>query len=254
MFASNNLSAADVAAVTGGNRNNGFGDGDGWWIILLALLFGWGRNGAFGGGYGNGNGGYCAPATCAELQSGFNNQSVNTMLNGINSGICSLGYDNATLVNGVNTNVMQTGFGITSAIQQAQFAQQQSAAAAQAQMADCCCSIQRAIDGVNYNNAQNFCNLGNTMQSVGRDIIENQNANYRALHDELVQYHIEDKNDTIAELRSQVQALNLSASQSNQNAYLVAQLKTPAPVPAYTVPNPNGYYGGQQNCYQSCGC
>jgi hypothetical protein len=29
MFASNNLSAADVAAVTGGNRNNGFGDGDG---------------------------------------------------------------------------------------------------------------------------------------------------------------------------------------------------------------------------------
>lgn len=50
MFASNNLSAADVAAVTGGNCNNGFGDGDGWWIILLALLFGWGRNGAFGGG------------------------------------------------------------------------------------------------------------------------------------------------------------------------------------------------------------
>lgn len=56
MFASNNLSAADVAAVTGGNRNNGFGDGDGWWIILLALLFGWGRNGAFGGGYGSGSG------------------------------------------------------------------------------------------------------------------------------------------------------------------------------------------------------
>jgi hypothetical protein len=43
-------------------------------------------------------------------------------------------------------------------------------------------------------------------------------------------------------------------TQANQNAYLVAQLKTPAPVPAYTVPNPNGYYGCQQNCYQSCGC
>lgn len=253
MFASNNLSAADVAAVTGGRNNDGFGDGNGWWIILIALLFGWGRNGAFGGGYGSGNGGCCASATCQELQSGFNNQSVMQMLNGINSGICSLGYDNATLVNGVNTNVMQTGFGITSAIQQAQFAQQQSAAAAQAQMADCCCSIQRAIDGVNYNNAQNFCNLGNTMQSVGRDIIENQNANYRALHDELVQYRIEDKNDTIAELRSQVQALNLAASQSNQNTYLIDRLQ-PCPAPAYVVPNPNGYYGGQQNCYQSCGC
>lgn len=253
MFASNNLSAADVAAVTGGRNNDGFGDGNGWWIILLALLFGWGRNGAFGGGYGSGNGGCCASATCQELQSGFNNQSVMQMLNGINSGICSLGYDNATLVNGVNTNVMQTGFGITSAIQQAQFAQQQSAAAAQAQMADCCCSIQRAIDGVNYNNAQNFCNLGNTMQSVGRDIIDNQNANYRALHDELVQYRIEDKNDTIAELRSQVQALNLAASQSNQNTYLIDRLQ-PCPTPAYVVPNPNGYYGCQQNGYQSCGC
>ena len=52
MFASNNLSAADVAAVTGGRNNDGFGDGNGWWIILIALLFGWGRNGAFGGGYG----------------------------------------------------------------------------------------------------------------------------------------------------------------------------------------------------------
>lgn len=44
------------------------------------------------------------------------------------------------------------------------------------------------------------------------------------------------------------------SAMSNQNAYLVAQLKTPAPVPAYTVPNPNGYYGCQQNGYQSCGC
>lgn len=85
---------------------------------------------------------------------------------------------------------------------------------------------------------------------IGRSI----SANYRQLHDELVTYRMEDKDNTIAELRSQVNALNLSASQSNQNAYLVAQLKTPAPVPAYTVPNPNGYYGCQQNCYQSCGC
>lgn len=123
----------------------------------------------------------------------------------------------------------------------------------QPQMADCCCSIQRAIDGVNYNNAQNFCNLGNTMQSVGRDIIENQNANYRQLHDELVAYRMEDKDNTIAELRSQVNALNLSASQSNQNTYLIDRLQ-PCPTPAYVVPNPNGYYGCQQNGYQSCGC
>lgn len=89
----------------------------------------------------------------------------------------------------------------------------------------------------------------NSIQSVARDITENQNANYRALHDELVQYRIEDKNDTIAELRSQVQALNLAASQSNQNTYLIDKLQ-PCPTPAYVVPNPNAYYNG---CYQNCG-
>lgn len=254
MFASNNLSAADVAAVTGGNRNNGFGDGDGWWIILLALLFGWGRNGAFGGGYGSGNGGCCAPATCAELQAGFNNQSVNGMLNGINSGICSLGYDVASQINGVNTNIMQNGHNTANAITQAQFAQQQSAAALQAQLADCCCQNREAIAGVNYNMATNTNSVTTAIANAARDITENQNTNYRQLHDELVAYRMEDKDNTIAELRSQVNALNLSASQSNQNAYLVAQLKTPSPVPAYTVPNPNAYYGCQQNCYQSCGC
>lgn len=59
---------------------------------------------------------------------------------------------------------------------------------------------------------------------------------------------------TVRYVPEQVQQPSQPEEQSNQNAYLVAQLKTPAPVPAYTVPNPNGYYGCQQNCYQSCGC
>lgn len=112
----------------------------------------------------------------------------------------------------------------------------------------------QAIAGVNYNMATSTNAVTTAISNAARDITENQNTNYRQLHDELVAYRMEDKDNTIAELRSQVNALNLSASQSNQNAYLVAQLKTPAPVPAYTVPNPNGYYGCQQNCYQSCGC
>lgn len=160
----------------------------------------------------------------------------------------------ASQINGVNTNIMQNSYNTANAITQAQFAQQQSAAALQAQLADCCCQNREAISGVNYNMATSTNAVTTAISNAARDITENQNTNYRQLHDELVAYRIEDKDNTIAELRSQVNALNLSASQSNQNAYLVAQLKTPAPVPAYTVPNPNGYYGGQQNCYQSCGC
>lgn len=160
----------------------------------------------------------------------------------------------ASQINGVNTNIMQNSYNTANAITQAQFAQQQSAAALQAQLADCCCQNREAISGVNYNMATSTNAVTTAICNAARDITENQNTNYRQLHDELVAYRMEDKDNTIAELRSQVNALNLSASQSNQNAYLVAQLKTPAPVPAYTVPNPNGYYGCQQNCYQSCGC
>lgn len=55
---SNSPSIADIAAVTDGNRNSGgWGDGNGWWVlIILFALFGWGGNRGLGGGYGNGGG------------------------------------------------------------------------------------------------------------------------------------------------------------------------------------------------------
>lgn len=84
MFNGATPSIADIAAVTGGNRNNdGFGDGGWWaWIILFAL-FGWGGNG-FGFG-GNGQGG-----VGAEVQRGFDTASITTKLDGINTGFAQL--------------------------------------------------------------------------------------------------------------------------------------------------------------------
>lgn len=51
-----------------------------------------------------------------------------------------------------------------------------------------------------------------------------------------------------------VQQVQTQANQSLVGHIVTANDQIPAPVPAYTVPNPNGYYGCQQNCYQSCGC
>ena len=55
----NMLTPADIAAVTGGNRNNDgmFGGENGWWIILLFLIFG-------GRGFGYGRHGIRGRAKC----------------------------------------------------------------------------------------------------------------------------------------------------------------------------------------------
>ena len=84
-------------------------------------------------------------------------------------------------------------------------------------ISDCCCTTQRAIDGINYNMATQFCGLGNTIQSTSRDIIDNQNANYRGIMDFLVGEKLASKDARIAELTNQL-------SQLNQNAVIGARI------------------------------
>lgn len=67
--------------------------------------------------------------------------------------------------------------------------------------------------------------------------MQNDNANYRALHDEMVANRMADKDETIAQLRTQVSQMTLAASQQAQNNYLVNQLRPPVN-PAYLVQNP----------------
>ena len=223
-------SIADIAAVTGDNQNSGWGNGDGWWvlIILFALFGGWGRGGAFGGG-GNGCDGACA--TVGDIQRGFDNQGVTNKLNGLEQGLSSIAYEALAQSNATNQGICQLGYNVQNSIN-----------GVATQMQQCCCDTQSAIAGVNYNMQSGFCNINNTIQSVARDITDNQNANYRAIHDEIVANRMEDKNAQIQSLQSQVQALNLAQSQANQNTYLISQLR-PTPVPSYTVANPYAGFG-----------
>lgn len=160
-----NYSLADIAAATGNGRNNdGMFGGDGsWWIIVLFIFafFGWGNNGW--GNNGNGGGYAATAATQADIQRGFDNSAVISKLDGINNGICDGFYavNNGMLTgfNGINTNIMQTGFGIQQAINADTVANMQNTNALQAQLANCCCETREAIQGVNYNMAQNTCAL-----------------------------------------------------------------------------------------------
>ena len=250
MFNSGNVpSVADIAAVTGANcRNNDGGWGNDWWavIIILALFGGWGGRGGLFGNAGSGSGCGCStPATCADLQAGFNNQAVTNKLNGLENGLCSLGYDQLAQMNGIANTIQQGNFGLQQAINNASVANMQDTNSLSRQLSDCCCENRAAIKDVQYTAALNNNALLQAINTQTNTIVQNDNANYRALHDELVSYQMQQKDDVIAELRTQVQALNLGVSQRNQNDYLIDRLQ-PCAKPAYFVPNPNCCYTPQQ--------
>lgn len=259
-----------VPATEGGYGNGGWGDGGWLWIIVVfALLFGWGNNGWGGFGGGNNGGGYVATAaTQADIQRGFDNQAVISKLDGITNGLCDGFYavNNSMLTgfNGINTNIMQTGYGIQQAINADTVANMQNTNALQAQLAQCCCSNKEAISNTNYNMAtqanaiqqsidKGFCQLNYNAATNTRDIIDNANANTRALLD----YFCQDK---IATLQAENNDLRRAASQDRQSALLTTAMASqtqqiinavnPAPIPSYQVPNPNVYYG----CNSGCSC
>jgi hypothetical protein len=243
MFGNNALSAADIAAVTDG-RNGNFGYGECWWIILLFALFGWGRGGMFGNNGGCGCDG--AYATVGDVERGFNNQSTQQRFNGLDQGICQLGYDNLAQISNLQNTIMQGNFGIQEAINNAAIANMQDTNSISRQLADCCCENREAIQGVNYNMSQGFANQSFQLQQCCCDLKEAMNNNTRTITDQLTQFRMEDKDNRIAELQSQVQALNLAQSQANQNQYLLSRLQ-PNAIPAYQVANPYAAYNG-------CGC
>ena len=258
----NGVSLADIAAVTGNGRNNdGMWGGDGWWaIIIFAMIFGWGGFG--GNGWGNNGGGALQGyATQSDLQRGFDTQSIIGKLDGITNGLCDGFYavNNGMLTgfNGINTNVLQTGFGIQQAINADTVANMQNTNALQSQIASCCCDVREAIQGVNYNMAQNTCAITNTMNNNTRDIIENQNSGTRAILDYLCQ-------EKIASLQAENNDLRRAASQDRQSALLTTAMSAqtnqiidavrPTPVPAFPASNLYGYAYNGCGCNTGCGC
>lgn len=142
-----NMSPADIKAVTG-NDGEGWGGGA-WWIIILFLFV------FMGGCWGNRNsdfGQYATAASQQEILFGQQFGQINDRLTNLGNGICSLGYEMqgnigqlgkevALAQNGTNMTVMQTGNDL------------------QRQISECCCTTQRAIDGVNANIEAKFAAL-----------------------------------------------------------------------------------------------
>ena len=135
-----NLTPADIAAVT--DRGRDFDDGmfgGSWGMILILFLIL-----TMGGGNWNGRGNavteadLCNANSFSELKGAVarNNDAINNMYTGLQNGLSNFGYETLRNFNALG-----------------------------AQLADCCCTTQRAIDSVNYNGA---INTGNIIQAQER--------------------------------------------------------------------------------------
>ena len=220
----------EIPVVTTGNYGNNNGWNDWSWIIGLAVVGGIFGNGGFG--FGGGNRGNCA--TQADLSAGFANNSILSNLNDIILG-------QATMQNFINqgfaglNSTITTGFaGVDNAVCTLGYNTQAGFNSLAHQIADCCCTTQRAIDSVKYENARNTC-----------DIIRAGQDNTRAILDYLT-------GEKISSLQSENAGLKAQISNDKQSAYLISQLREPCAVPAYVVPNPNCCYN--YGVYANNGC
>jgi hypothetical protein len=195
-------------------------------------------------------------ATRADINEGFALNNITSGIQAIQQGICDSTY--------ALNNAIQGGFNATQmGMMQGFNGVERGFCDLSHQISDCCCTTQRAIDGVNYNMATQTNALQQAMCTSTRDIIDSQQAGTRAILDFLTQ-------DKISTLTAENQALKFAASQAQQNAFITAnqdaqtaeiirRLGRDCPVPAYVVPNPNCCYGnplgvGYGYNQNACGC
>ena len=189
---SHELSPADIVAMNGGGANE-------WmnnpfiYLVWLALL---GNN---GGIFGNRGGAEALQGaiTRSDLFEGFNNQEVSNQLRGITNGLCDGFY-------ATRQGISDLGYAVK----------------------DCCCTTNRNIDAVRFENAQNTCAITNAIHAEGETTRALINANM-----------IQDLRDRLEARDRDNLERDFQLSQLAQNATLVNELR-PCAKTAYLTCSP----------------
>ena len=153
-----NMSPADIAAMTRCNDNDGWGGGALWIIILFLFVF-------MGGGFNGFNrqvdyGQYATAASQQEILFGQQFGRIDDRLTNLGNGISTLGYEMqgnfaslgkemALAQNGTNTTILQTGNGI------------------QAQLAQCCCDNRLATSNLAAQMDRQTCDITTAIHAEG---------------------------------------------------------------------------------------
>lgn len=285
----NGMGTTMLVQPAGGMNNSGFGfgDGNGWWILLLFILM---------GGWGNGFGGYGAGGLANDaavmypwmnqsnqINGGFRDQMLNTSITSIGDKITSGFGDVQTALCGGFAGVNASINGAQNAIAQQMYANQiadmersfaaQTASTAgmtalQSQLAQCCCDNRAATADLKYTVATENCADRTAAMQNTRDIIDAQTRSTQAILDKLCALELDGVKSQLAQaqrenvgLQNQINMANLAASQTAQTAALTSgQINavdslynrlSNCPVPTMPV------YGNQPifTCgNQGCGC
>lgn len=235
-----------MAAMMNGSMNNQWNNP---FIYLVWLIF---AQRFMGNGW-DGNGNAQLDAIRTQMQDNQNSGLLMDAIKGNNGAINHLAGQLNCNFNTLNSAICDVRGGIDRLAGQVGFSAERVINAVQAgdcnlasRLQECCCenrlaicnqtnTLQNAINNVAVGQERGFSSVAYETQRQTCDIINAMNAGFNAIKER------EDARE-IQSLRDQVQAYQLSASQQQQTANLIAQLN-PAPVPAYWVPN-----------YRSCGC
>lgn len=277
----NGMTPADFSALMGNNRGNGgwgFGDGQGWWILLLFLFAGGWGNGGWGG-FGGGRGGMIMQQdTQADIQRGFDQQSLMAGLGNLTNAV-SNGFANAEVSRcNAQANLLQTLNNNQMGLYQTLNANQNANTAAQNQIAmslqNCCCENRAGLADLKYTVAQENCADRQALNAGVRDIIASNTANtqaiinsqtqgFQAIQDKLCQLELDSYKQKVSDQAAEIASLRGTISQTAQTAALIQDNNNqtanlirainPAPVPSYQVPNPYTGCCGNQG-YYGCGC
>lgn len=248
----------DMGALLGNmmnsGRNNGDFGGEGIWAIILIIALCGGFNNGNGGLFGNGNSNGTTAALDASLQRGFDNQTVINKLNGLENGLCSIGYDNLAQANGITNAVNQSGNAIQQSLQNLMVALMQQGFAQSTQAQQCCCNIENLLQQANYNRQADTCAITTAIQQMGQAIMQNDNCNFRQLHDENVAIQMQAKDDRIAQLTAALSRCDNRADNAEQTAQIMSFLNPPT-VRAIPANSGFGWWGswGNGNGNSCCG-
>lgn len=271
-----------VSPLYGGGNNGGFGFGGDWaWILLLLLIGGngWGMGG-FGGGMmwpmmmGMGGMGYGLDYlypwlnNSQHISDGFRDQNLQTSIsalqNTVTSGFGDVQNSLCSGFAGVNAGIANAAAQAEISANARQMANIQQLFGIQSALQNCCCENRAGLADLKYTVATENCADRAAVSEGIRDLLAATQAQTQTILTQLCNDKIEAKNDTIAQLRSELMYARGQASQDVQTAAIRAGQATTAnqlvnelrscPIPAMPVYGNTAIFSCPQTINPGCGC